>query len=139
MSKAVDVSPAITPFLMFGGDAEEAINVYLSLFDGSEVISLHRYGPNEAGAKGSVQHAIFSLKGQLFRCMDSTTKHDFTFTPSLSLYVRCDSDAEIDRLCTALGEGGTELMPLADYGFSTKFAWLNDRFGVSWQLNLGGT
>jgi len=65
------------------------------LFDGP-VASINRYGPNEASAEGSVQQASFSLNGQLLRCMDSTTKHDFTFTPSLSLYVQCDSDAEID-------------------------------------------
>ena len=54
----------------------------------------------------------------------------------MSLFVDCQSDAEIERLAAALGEGGTVLMELADYGFSRRFTWLNDRFGVSWQLNL---
>jgi len=53
-----------------------------------------------------------------------------------SFFVDCDSEDEIDRLAKALGEGGTTLMALGDYGFSRKFTWLNDRFGVSWQINL---
>ena len=60
----------------------------------------------------------------------------FTFTPSISLFVECESDAEIERLAGALGEGGQFMMPLGDYGFSRRFAWVSDRFGVSWQINL---
>jgi predicted 3-demethylubiquinone-9 3-methyltransferase (glyoxalase superfamily) len=63
-------------------------------------------------------------------------KHAFTFTPSFSLFVTCISEEEIGRLFCALSEGGAVFMPLADYGFNRQFAWVNDRFGVSWQLNL---
>jgi predicted 3-demethylubiquinone-9 3-methyltransferase (glyoxalase superfamily) len=63
-------------------------------------------------------------------------KHDFGFTPSFSLFVTCESEEHIQRLTTALGDGGRELMPLNNYGFSRLFAWVNDRFGVSWQLIL---
>ena len=69
-------------------------------------------------------------------CTDSFVKHDFTFTPAFSFFVNCDSDAEIERLCSALSEDGKVFMPLNDYGFSRKFAWVGDRFGVSWQLYL---
>jgi predicted 3-demethylubiquinone-9 3-methyltransferase (glyoxalase superfamily) len=69
-------------------------------------------------------------------CIDSPATHDFAFTTSMSLYVQCDSDVEIERLYGALGEGGQVLMPLDSYGFSPKFGWVNDRFGVSWQLTL---
>jgi predicted 3-demethylubiquinone-9 3-methyltransferase (glyoxalase superfamily) len=69
-------------------------------------------------------------------CIDSYVKHDFAFTPSVSLYVRCEDETEINRLYAALAEQGSELMPLGSYGFSTKFGWVNDRFGVSWQLDL---
>ena len=58
------------------------------------------------------------------------------FTPSISFFVTCESHEEIARLAQALGDGGGVLMGLADYGFSRQFTWLNDRFGVSWQLNL---
>jgi len=69
-------------------------------------------------------------------CIDSAVSHNFTFTPSMSLYVQCDSDDEIERVYDALREGGEVLMPLGSYGFSAKFGWVNDPFGVSWQLNL---
>ncbi|MPZ81162.1 MAG: VOC family protein [Actinophytocola sp.] len=125
----------ITTFLMFEGQAEEAMNFYLSLFD-AEVVAIMRYGAEGPGAEGSVQHATFTLAGQRFMCIDSSEKHAFGFTPAVSLYVDTADEGEIDRLYAALAEKGQELMPLADYGFSTKFGWVNDRFGVSWQLNL---
>jgi predicted 3-demethylubiquinone-9 3-methyltransferase (glyoxalase superfamily) len=83
-----------------------------------------------------VEHATFTLAGQEFMAIDSPAKHEFGFTPAVSLYVRCADEAELDRLYPALAEDGKELMPLDNYGFSTKFGWVNDRFGVSWQLNL---
>src|SRR5436305_7200222 len=126
----------ISTFLMFEGNAEEAMTFYLSLFDDAEIISITRYGADGPGTDGSVQHASFSLAGERFMCIDSPMKHEFTFTPSMSLFVQCEDEAEIDRLYAALAEQGAELMPLGDYGFSAKFGWVNDRFGVSWQLNL---
>jgi predicted 3-demethylubiquinone-9 3-methyltransferase (glyoxalase superfamily) len=126
----------LTTFLMFEGRAEEAMTLYTSLFADSEVLSVTRYGPNEAGAEGSVQHATFSLAGQQFMCIDSYVSHPFSFTPATSIYVQCADDAEIERLYTELSKDGNELMPLDNYGFSTRFAWVNDRFGVSWQLNV---
>ncbi len=126
----------ITTFLMFEGRAEEAIAYYSSLFDDAEIIDITRYGADEPGPEGTVQRATFSLAGQQFMCIDSYVKHDFTFTPAVSLFVECENEAEIDRLYAALAEDGAELMPLGSYGFSAKFGWVNDRFGVSWQLNL---
>jgi len=126
----------LTTFLMFDGRAEEAMTLYTSLFADSQVLSVTRYGPNEAGAEGSVQHATFSLAGQQFMCIDSYVSHPFSFTPATSIYVQCADDAEIERLHAELSKDGNELMPLDNYGFSTRFAWVNDRFGVSWQLNV---
>ncbi len=126
----------ITTFLMFAGDAEAAMTFYLSLFDDARIESITRYGAGGAGAEGSVELATLSLAGQRFMCIDSPAKHDFTFTPSVSLFVRCEDEAEIERLYAALAEDGTELMPLGSYGFSARSGWVNDRFGVSWQLNL---
>lgn len=129
-------APRITPFLMFEGNAEEAMTFYLSVFDDAELVELTRHGGEGPGREGSVQHATFSLAGQQFLCIDSPVQHAFGFTPSLSLFVRCRDEAELERLYAALGEGGTQLMPLGEYGFSRRFGWVNDRFGVSWQLNL---
>ena len=69
----------ITTFLMFDGKAEEAMSFYMSLFADSEIKSITRYAEGEAGAAGSVQHALFSLSGQQFMCIDSVAKHGFTF------------------------------------------------------------
>jgi predicted 3-demethylubiquinone-9 3-methyltransferase (glyoxalase superfamily) len=126
----------ITTFLMFAGMAEEAMNFYTSLFEGSQILNITRYGPDQAGAEESVMHATFSLNGQEFMCIDSSTQHDFTFTPAISLYVNCETTAEIERLFKELSKDGQVLMPLDHYPFSEKFAWVSDRFGVSWQLNL---
>ncbi|WP_010677845.1 VOC family protein [Bacillus timonensis] len=127
----------VTPFLMFqDGNAEEAMNFYTSLIEDSEITSIVRYGANEPGDEGTVMHATFTLKGQEFMCIDSNIKHQFTFTPSFSIYLTCSSEEEIDTIYEKLKEGGGELMPLGNYGFSKKFGWLNDRFGVSWQLTL---
>jgi predicted 3-demethylubiquinone-9 3-methyltransferase (glyoxalase superfamily) len=126
---------AVTPFLMFEGSAEEAMNLYVTLFPNSAVKQIARYGPGEQGAEGSVKRADFTLAGRDVICIDSPIKHAFTFTPSLSLFVECQSEAELDAAFARLSAGGAVMMPPANYGFSDKFAWLNDRFGVSWQLN----
>ena len=126
----------IVPFLMFEGCAEEAITFYTTTFKNSEVLNITRYGEHAAGTEGSVQQASFVLNGQKFMCIDSNVKHAFSFTPSFSLYVRCTSDAEIEELFSKLAEGGKVLMPLSHYFFSKKYAWVADKFGVAWQLNL---
>jgi predicted 3-demethylubiquinone-9 3-methyltransferase (glyoxalase superfamily) len=126
----------VSPFLMFEGQAEKAMTFYVSLFDDGRIIDIVRYGPQGPGAEGSVMKASFTIAGQTILCIDSAMKHDFTFTPSFSLFVTCEGEEQIHRLAAALAEGGAELMPLNNYGFSRQFAWLADRFGVSWQLIL---
>ena len=126
----------ITTFLMFEGVAEEAMNFYVSLFGGSEIQRIERYGPGEQGAEGTVKQAAFTLAGRDFLCIDSPAKHGFTFTPSISLFVDCESETELDAAFDRLSAGGFVLMPVANYGFSKRFGWVSDRFGVSWQLNL---
>ena len=126
----------VTPFLMFEGRCEEAMNFYVAIVPDSRIVDIKRYGPGQAGKEGSVMRASFVVGGQSVMCIDSPAKHAFTFTPASSLFVECDSETEIDRIVAALAEGGQFLMPLGSYGFSRKFAWANDRFGVSWQINL---
>ncbi|MED0998585.1 VOC family protein [Bacillus mobilis] len=126
----------ITTFLMFEGKAEEAMNFYTSLFDQSEIVSISRYGENGPGKEGSVIHATFTLNGQEFMCIDSYVNHNFTFTPAMSLYVTCETEEEIESVFHKLEQDGSVLMPLGSYPFSKKFGWLNDKYGVSWQLTL---
>jgi predicted 3-demethylubiquinone-9 3-methyltransferase (glyoxalase superfamily) len=129
-------APKITTFLMFSGRAAEAMNFYAALFENSKILRDTRYGPGEMGKEGTVQQALFSLNGQEIMCIDSPVTHNFTFTPAISLFVTCADEAKIDRYYTALVQGGQVLMPLDAYPFSKKFAWVQDQFGVSWQLML---
>lgn len=126
----------ITPFLMYTGAAEPALAFYAGLFPGSRLRSIERYGPGEAGAEGTVKLAELELAGLRLRAIDSPAVHTFTFTPAFSLFVDCDSTAHLEATFAALAEGGQVLMPVDDYGFSARFGWVQDRFGVSWQLNL---
>lgn len=127
---------SVRPFLMFEGKAEEAFTFYAGLIPDSEIVEITRYGAGEPGPEGSVKLALVRLAGQPVLCTDSFVSHGFSFTPSFSLFVDCGSEAELERIFAALSEGGGVLMPLGDYGFSRRFGWVNDRFGVSWQLNL---
>lgn len=126
----------ITTFLMFEGQAEAAMTFYMSLFKDSEIVSIQRYGAEGPGPEGTIVHASFTLAGQEFMCIDSPAKHGFTFTPSISLFVETETEAELDTLFAKLSEGGKVLMPLDAYPFARKFAWCEDRFGVSWQIRL---
>jgi predicted 3-demethylubiquinone-9 3-methyltransferase (glyoxalase superfamily) len=130
------MKPQVRPFLMFDGTAEEAMNFYISLFDDAKIISIERYGAGAMGKEGSVMKAAFALGGQEFLCIDTPVKHDFTFTPSISLFVDFDSEPRLDEVFAKLSDGGQIFMPLAEYPFARKFAWVADKFGVSWQLNL---
>ena len=130
------MSKQIKTFLMFQGEAEAALDLYRSLFRDAVVLSMEKYGPGDSGAEGSVKLATFSLNAQEFMCIDSPVDHGFSFSPSMSLYVDCESEEEIDRVFEALSDGGSVLMPLDAYPFSEKFGWVADRIGVSWQLNL---
>lgn len=127
----------IRTYFLFTGQAEEAMEFYCSLFEGASITSMKKYGPDGMGAEGTVELATFSLgDGQEYMAIDSPPVHDFSFTPSISMFVDCESEEEIQRLNAALSDGGQALMPLDNYGFSQMFTWLNDRYGVSWQLNL---
>lgn len=118
-----------TTFLMFQGQANEAIQQYQQWFSELQVESLTYMEDSQ-----QVAMAILNLKGLKMMVNDSVIKHSFTFTPSTSIFMECESEEEIDSLVAQILEGGQALMPLNNYGFSKKFAWIQDRFGVSWQL-----
>ena len=126
-----------TPFLMFQhGVGREALDFYMSVFKDGEVLELDTYPAGGPAPEGSIMRGKFRIAGQDFFISDSFIEHAFDFTPSLSVWLEADSADAQEGLVAALGEGGATLMPLDDYGFSSRFAWVNDRFGVSWQINL---
>jgi len=132
-------------FLMFAGKqngkCEEAVHLYISLFPGSKILELERYSATEqlhAGtAAGHVKKTRFTLNASIqFLASDAGTAHPWAFTPAVSIFVQCDNEAELDRVFSKLSEHGSVQMPPENYGFSKKFAFVTDRYGVSWQLNL---
>jgi predicted 3-demethylubiquinone-9 3-methyltransferase (glyoxalase superfamily) len=125
-----------TPFLMFVGDAQPAMDLYIATFPNSGIVRAQRYAEGEPGPAGTIKVAVFTLCGREFMCSDSPVKHAFSFTPSSSIFIECETVEQQERAFGILSERGQILMPLNNYGFSRRFGWLNDRFGVSWQLNL---
>ena len=132
------MAASVTPFLMFEGRAEEAMKHYCEVFPNTSIAAVRRYGAGEGGPEGTVMLAKLDLNGQAINVIDSPVEHGFTFTPAFSLFATFDSEAEIDAAFAKLSNGGEVLMPLDRYPFAAKFGWLNDRFGVSWQLDFQG-
>jgi predicted 3-demethylubiquinone-9 3-methyltransferase (glyoxalase superfamily) len=138
VSKSNQMKNKITTFLMFNGRAEEALNFYVNVFGNSEISTISRYPDEHPELAGKIQYATFNVEGYELMCIDSPVKHDFVFNPSISLYVASDDEEEIERLFAALSDNGRVVMPLGSYGFSRKYGWLEDQFGVSWQLDFAG-
>lgn len=124
----------INPFLMFANGAEAAMRFYASLFPDARIEYLVRYGAEGPGTEGSVKQATLLLLDRKLEFFDSPVRHAFTFTPAISFAVTCDDAAEVDMLFAKLSEGGQVLMGLDAYPFAKCFGWVNDKFGVSWQL-----
>ena len=120
--------PEISTFLTFNNQAEEAINHYLTIFEG-RIVSTMRIGDAGPGPKGSVLGLTFELLGKTFQALNGGPM--FKFTEAFSFFVGCDTQEEIDRYWTKLTENG---------GKEIQCGWLVDKFGVSWQIvpkNLG--
>lgn len=118
----------ITPYLWFDAQAEEAAGFYTSIFPDSGIGKKHRQGD-------AVLAVEFFLSGQAFTALNGGPM--FTFNPSVSFYTICESEAEIGRAWEKLSEGGKALMPLGTYPWSEKYGWVQDKYGLSWQLTLG--
>jgi len=120
----------ITPCLMFSGNqhgkAEEAMNYYISIFNNSEIINIQRYGAGDPEPENTVKFASFSLVDQEFMAIDSNREHAFTFNPSVSFVVNCETQEELDYFWNELTRGGDERAQLC--------GWLQDKYGVSWQI-----
>ena len=124
-------------FLTFQqGAATAALDHYQDIFDDFEIVEIDHYGPGDAGPAGTVRVAKFRLADGEFSCADSPVDHAWGFTPAVSIWIECDDGDELQRLFDRLSEDGQVFMPLDDYGFSSRFGWVGDRHGVTWQLNL---
>ncbi len=118
-----DVQQKITPCLWFNQEAEEAANLYVSLFKDSKILSMSRYGDAGPGPKGSVMVVEFQLAGQKFQALNGGPA--FSFTEAISMSVSCDSQEEVDMLWSKLTANG---------GKESQCGWLKDRYGLSWQI-----
>jgi len=135
----------IQPCLWFEANCEEALNFYISIFPNSRIDHIQRYpsgyteGPL-AGMEGKIITALFTLDGMQFQALDGGPL--FKLNPSISFFVNFDSSrdpaaaAQLHAMWTKLSEGGTVRMPLQEYPFSKIYGWIEDRFGVNWQLIL---
>ena len=112
----------IVPFLWFNGQAEEAVNLYVSIFPDSKVVNIARFGDAGPGPKGSVLTVDFQLAGQTFIALNGGP--EFRFTEAVSLYVNCETQQEVDALWEKLSEGGEK----------GQCGWLKDKYGLSWQV-----
>ena len=112
----------ISPFLWFDGNAEEAVNFYVSIFKDSKILNLSRYGEAGPGPKGSVMSATLQLHGQEFIALNGGPH--FKFTPAISFFVHCQTQEEVDDLWEKLSAGGRK----------DRCGWLTDRYGLSWQI-----
>lgn len=126
----------ITPFLWFDGKAEEAANFYTSVFPGnSKIVTMKHWAEGSPFPKEQIMTATFELDGQQFYAFDAGPM--FKFNPSVSFFVVCETTEETDRVWKKLEEGGSVLMALDKYDWSEKYGWVQDRFGVSWQISFG--
>ena len=112
----------ITPFLWFDGNAEEAMNFYVSTFKSSKVVSVRRYGKAGPGKEGTVMTGTFQIEGQEFFVLNGGPQ--YKFTPAISLFVNCETQPEVDELWEKLSAGGRK----------DRCGWLQDKYGLSWQI-----
>ena len=112
----------ITPFLWFESEAEEAMEFYVSVFPGSKVLGVSRYGDAGPGPKGQVMTATFELAGLRFTALNGGPL--YRFTEAVSFLVDCKDQAEVDHYWAKLSEGGEP----------GRCGWLKDRYGLSWQV-----
>jgi len=116
----------ITPCLWFDDQAEEAASLYTSLFKNSKIESINRYGEGAPRPAGMVMTVTFQLDGQEFTALNGGP--EFKFTEAVSLFVNCETQADVDELWEKLSEGGEK----------GRCGWLKDKFGLSWQIVPSG-
>lgn len=122
----------ITPFLWFDGQAEAAARRYTKLFAHSKIAHLKKWGEGSPFPKDQVMSCSFELNKYLFHAFDAGPR--FKFNPTISFFVDCTAAEEVDRYWQTLSEGGKIMMPLDSYPWSSRYGWVQDQFGISWQV-----
>jgi predicted 3-demethylubiquinone-9 3-methyltransferase (glyoxalase superfamily) len=124
------------PFITFNGNAMEALTFYKDIFHDMEIEFLQEFGSGTPELEGQVMQALISIDGQRIMLGDSRTPAGFSFTPAMSFYIECSDMNEAELYYRKLKKNGAILMPLDEYGTGRFFAFVQDRFGLSWQLNF---
>ena len=118
----------VTPCLMFqDGEAANAAAAYAALFEDGEAVS---------AIEGGTTIWTVTVGGQSLRIFDSPVRQEFGFSPAMSMFVTTDTEVEVRRLFDGLAPNGTVLMKVDAYPFSRCYGWVQDRFGVSWQIGV---
>ena len=120
----------IVPHLWFNDNAKEAVNFYRTLFDDSKMMLEQKLDGTPSGENAAYYE--FTLAGQLFGALNGGPH--FTFNPAISISVNCETIEETEVLWQKLIEGGRALMPLQEYTFSKLYGWVEDKYGLSWQV-----
>lgn len=139
------MAQSVTPHLWFDSQAEEAMNFYSSVFPDAKVVSIQRYpenaeDPHLQGMEGKVLHGVFEISGHQFMTIDGGPL--FKFNPSISFFLNFDPSTDanasqnLENIWNQLIKDGVALMDLGEYPFSKKYGWVQDKYGVSWQLIL---
>jgi len=123
----------LRPFITIEKQAQEVLDFYKSVFPN---FSLHSLKYHADPHSDLIMLAVFSIKNQEIMISDTYISHDWKITPGISFFIDLDKEEELQILTDLLGKNGKVHMPVANYGFSTLFSWIEDQFGVNWQLNI---
>ena len=130
---AQDCGNPMRPFITIEKRAQEALEFYASVFPSYSLISLnHHAEPHQ----DLVMLAVFSIRGQEIMISDSFVSHEWNITPGISFFIDLEHEEDLDALLESLENQGKIHMPADNYGFSKRFAWVEDKFGINWQMNV---
>ena len=121
------------PFITFEGQSQAAIDLYQSIFPSFQLDSIQHHAPPHDSL---IMMAKFSIEGQGIMISDSPISHEWEITPGISFFIELDAVKMLEDFSQKLAVDGKIMMPAGNYGFSTMFTWVEDKFGVNWQLNV---